>query len=101
MLYLTLFLLKSHCGGSHKEGYDAYAKWKFEWGGCCQREASTKTYVAEMVMAFWVKCDKCCKWRTLPRTEGDLTPELSKTWICKPFTTGKKVIQYLISFKLT
>uniref|UniRef100_A0A6P8I5S2 Lysine-specific histone demethylase 1B-like n=1 Tax=Actinia tenebrosa TaxID=6105 RepID=A0A6P8I5S2_ACTTE len=79
-----------HMYRSHKDGYEAYAKWKFEWGGYCQREASTKTYVAETVMAYWVKCKKCGKWRSLPRTEGDLTPDLAKEWSCKSFTTSKK-----------
>lgn len=75
---------------SHKEGYAAYAEWKFAWGGCCRREASVKAYVSEEIMDYWVLCQSCNKWRALPKAEGDLTPELSRSWVCKSLSSKKK-----------
>ncbi|XP_032226240.2 lysine-specific histone demethylase 1B-like [Nematostella vectensis] len=75
---------------SHKEGYAAFAKWKFDWGSCCQREPSAKCYVAEQVMAYWVKCRNCGKWRKLRRVEGSLTSELVDSFTCRPTGLGNK-----------
>lgn len=79
-----------HTYRSHKGGYDAYAKWKLEWSESSRKEPSVKVYMVEMVIPYWLQCNKCRKWRQLPRIQGELSMEIIESWVCADGTRMPK-----------
>ncbi|XP_013400926.1 lysine-specific histone demethylase 1B [Lingula anatina] len=66
---------------SHKGGYEDFTKWKRFWSTNGKTEASLKVYMADQCLPYWVRCNRCSKWRQLG-SHCDFTTELVKKFEC-------------------
>ena len=55
-----------------------------------------KVYMVEMVIPYWLQCNKCRKWRQLPRSCGELTTEITESWVCTDGVRMPKKVRYAL-----
>ncbi|XP_046577845.1 lysine-specific histone demethylase 1B-like isoform X2 [Haliotis rubra] len=85
-----------HFYRGHKDGYNAFAEWKVDWSTYGRSEPSTKAFMSDKMLPYWLQCNKppCRRWRQMTR-DAHVTSELVHNYVCGMSPLGvKKEKQY-------
>ncbi|XP_046376343.1 lysine-specific histone demethylase 1B-like [Haliotis rufescens] len=85
-----------HFYRGHKEGYNAFADWKMDWSTYGRSEPTTKAFMSDKMLPYWLQCNKppCRRWRQMTR-DAQVTSDLVRNYVCGMSPLGvKKEKQY-------
>ena len=70
--------------------------WKILWDAKAKAEGSLKIFMADCMMPYWLQCQRCKKWRQVPREVMVNKDYILSFWCGVPYGKKKVVMKILL-----